>query len=134
MWGMLRFAGKVSRRSLVKKTYELFSTCDTDEIMKEIKKEDIEAIYEFYNKKPENTGALLDLGHKVADGVLNSITVPVLIVHSKEDRAVPFSNAEYSNMNIKGSRLFAAGTWGHFVFVGKGSEDVLKEIINFFKA
>jgi pimeloyl-ACP methyl ester carboxylesterase len=131
IWFLLNFMGKTSKRSLVKKTYELFSTCDTKRIMQEIKKEEIDAVIKFYQKKPENVGALNDLEQTITEEVFQNIKAPTLIVHSKEDKAVPFSHAENSKSKIKNSELFVAETWGHFIWIGKGSDEVNKKVIGF---
>jgi pimeloyl-ACP methyl ester carboxylesterase len=130
-WAMLQFVGKISKKSLVKRTYAIFSTCDTKEIMKEIKPDAMDAIAKFYDKKPENKGALLDLKHSINDAVFENITSPTLIIHSKEDKAVPFEHAENAKRKIRNSKLFIANTWGHFIWVGKGSDEVMNKIISF---
>lgn len=133
IWSLLKIIGIISKNSLVRKTYELFSTCDTEEIMKEIKEEDKDAIVRFYKKKPENTGALNDLEQTITDEVFTNIIAPTLIVHSRNDKAVPFSHAENSKSKIRNSELYIADTWGHFIWIGKGSEDVFKKVISFLK-
>lgn len=87
-WAMLNFIGKISKKSLVKRTYAIFSTCNTNEIMKAIQPDAIEAIVKFYNKRPENKGALLDLEHSINSTVFESIETPTLIIHSKEVRSI----------------------------------------------
>jgi pimeloyl-ACP methyl ester carboxylesterase len=131
IWGLLNFIGRVSKRSLVKKTYELFSTGDIQSIMREIKREEIDAVVKFYQKKPENIGALNDLEHTITENTFESIKAPTLIVHSKEDRAVPFAHAENSKSKIINSELFIAETWGHFILIGKGSNEVNRKVISF---
>lgn len=130
-WKMLNFIGKISKKSLAKRTYAIFSTCNTSEIMREIKPDAIDAIAKFYNKQPENKGALLDLEHTINDSVFDRIKSPTLIIHSKEDRAVPFEHAENAKSKIRDSELFVANTWGHFIWVGKGADEVLNKIISF---
>ena len=65
--------------------------------------------------------------------VLNGITVPTLIVHSREDKAVPFSAAEYSHANIAGSELWEAPSWSHFISIGHGSAEVDRKVVGFLK-
>ncbi|HEX2926418.1 MAG TPA: alpha/beta hydrolase, partial [Ruminiclostridium sp.] len=130
-WAMLNFIGKISKKSLVKRTYAIFSTCNTSKIMKDIKPDTIDAIAKFYDKKPENKGALLDLEHSINDPVFENIAAPTLIIHSKEDRAVAYEHAENAKSKIRNSELFAANTWGHFIWVGKGADEVLNKIISF---
>jgi predicted alpha/beta hydrolase family esterase len=89
--------------------------------MREITPEAIGEIIEFYRKNPENKGALVDLGHSIGDKVFERILSPTLIVHSKEDRAVPFEHAENA-AKISNSELFVANTWGHFIFIEKVPE------------
>jgi pimeloyl-ACP methyl ester carboxylesterase len=133
IWSLLKIIGTISKRSLVKKTYELFSTCDTREIMKEIKEDEMDTLIKFYKKKPENIGALNDLEQTITNEIFTNIKAPTLIVHSKYDKAVPFTHAENSKSKIKNSELYIADTWGHFIWIGKGSEDVFRKVISFLK-
>lgn len=134
IWTFLNLTGLISKKALVKKTYELFSTCNVKEIMYEIKKEDINAIIKFYKKKTQNIGALNDLEQIITDDILIKISAPTLIVHSKQDRAVPFNHAQNAIELIKNSELYIAETWGHFIWIGKGSEGVFNKVINFLNS
>ena len=131
IWTLLNISGLISKKTLVKKTYELFSSCNVKDIMYEIKKEDINEIIRFYKKKAQNIGALNDLEQIITDDVLLNISAPTLIVHSKHDRAVPFNHAQNAIELIKNSELYIAETWGHFIWIGKGSEGVFNKVINF---
>lgn len=133
IWWTLNVMGTFSKRSLVKKTYELFSTCNVKTIMKEITDPEIDAVVKFYKKDPENIGALNDLDHFITDDVICNILAPTLIVHSRQDRAVPFEHAENANKLICNSELFIADTWGHFIWIGNGSEQVSQKVISFLK-
>jgi pimeloyl-ACP methyl ester carboxylesterase len=61
-----------------------------------------------------------------------NITVQTLIIHSKNDGLVSYSHAEYSNNNIKGSKLILYDNGGH----GALSElkDVRNQIKNFLNS
>jgi pimeloyl-ACP methyl ester carboxylesterase len=66
------------------------------------------------------------------DAVLNSINAPTLIVHSREDAAIPFAVAEYTHANIAGSELWEAPTWSHMI-AGPGAVEVDRKVAEFLK-
>ncbi len=80
----------------------------------------------------------MSLRHKgtVTDGLIiqdftipDSLLVPTLVIHSKNDGLVSYSHAEYSHQNISGSKLILYENGGH----GALSElaDARKQISNF---
>ncbi|MBN2280193.1 MAG: prolyl oligopeptidase family serine peptidase [Candidatus Marinimicrobia bacterium] len=77
------------------------------------------------------TGFIYDVDHRAKN--IEQIKCPVLIIHSKNDGSVPFSHAEYANKKIKQSELFVAPTDSHFIYIGQGSEEVLRKRFEFLK-
>lgn len=59
----------------------------------------------------------------------DSISVPTLVIHSKNDGLVSYSHAEYANQCIKGSKLILYEKGGHGVI--SELEDVRKKIGSF---
>ncbi len=58
-----------------------------------------------------------------------SISIPTLIIHSKNDGLVSYSHAEYTNQQIKGSTLVLYENGGHGLI--SVLQDARKQISNF---
>ncbi len=95
-WGMLGLMSRLSPRSMARQTLSLFSTHDPDDGMSKLTPEDIESISRFYRGHSSRQGALADMQHTVGKELLEAISQPTLVVHSREDASVPFSHAEWS--------------------------------------
>ncbi len=133
LWGMLRLLSNLSPRRMARTTMSLFSTHDVDDIMRQISTQDLQAIRQFYQGSSYWRGGKVDLGHVIAPEVVRSIRVPTLIVHSPEDRSVPFAHAEYAHECIAGSELYAAPAWSHFLWIGPEAGEISDRVIAFLR-
>lgn len=76
-------------------------------------------------------GTMTD-GLMIKDFVIpKNITIPTLIIHSKNDGLVSYSHAENANKNIQGSRIILYQNGGHGAL--SELENARKEIKQFFK-
>ena len=130
---MLKAIATISPKAMARQTMALFGTHDPDEAVKEMDKRDLERIRRFYLSQRSSwaAGASNDMEHRTGDAVLGSIQAPTLIVHSREDKAVPFAAGEYSHANIRGSELWEAPSWSHFISVGHGADRVDRKLVEF---
>lgn len=64
---------------------------------------------------------------------ISTITVPTLIMHSKNDGSVSFGHAQCAHKQIQGAELFSAPVNSHFMYIGSGSDKVLKKRLDFLK-
>ena len=131
---MLRTLALVVPRSLARTTMSIFGTHDPDEAVKRMSKADIDALCSFYLRWQPSWGQAgsNDMEQGTETAVLNSIKAPTLIVHSREDAAVPFAVAEYSHANIAGSELWEAPTWSHMK-TGPEAAVVDTKVVEFLK-
>ncbi len=83
----------------------------------ELSPDGIEGIRQFYQGHSSRKGALNDATHTVGREKLQAIKIPVLVVHSREDKSVPFAHAEWVLQNIPQARLCETGFTGHFIWV-----------------
>ncbi len=132
-WSMLGLVSRMSPAGMARQTMALFSTHDPDEVVSQLTPQDIVAICRFYQGRSSRAGAISDLAHSVGGELLQCVTAPTLIIHSREDKSVPFSHAEWSLAHIAGSKLCESGLTGHFYWVGPDYERVSRELITFFK-
>ena len=134
MWGMLRLISNLSPRSMARQTLAIFSTHDPDDALRQLSAEDVQTIRCFYQGRSSRQGVLNDATHTVGVEVLEAIQQPTLVVHSREDRAVPFSHAEWSLAHIAGTELVESGCTGHFYWVGPDFDRVSHSLAGFFQA
>jgi pimeloyl-ACP methyl ester carboxylesterase len=131
---LLKVLARMAPRALARVTMSIFGTHDPDEAVKKMSKADIDGLCSFYLRWQASWGraASNDMEQGTEDGVLKSIKASTLIVHSREDAAVPFAVAEYSHANIAGSELWEAPTWSHMLS-GPGAAAVDTKVVEFLK-
>lgn len=131
MWGMLRMISNMSPRGMARQTMVIFSTHDPDDAMSKLSPESIAAIRRFYQGKSSRQGALNDATHTVGKELLQKVSVPTLVIHSREDKSVPFSHAEWSLQNIAGATLCEADFTGHFIWVSPNYSKIRERMVRF---
>lgn len=131
IWGMLGLMSRLSSRSLARQTLSLFSTHDPDDGVSRSTPEDIDKICRFYRGRSSRQGALADMQHTVGKELLEAISQPTLVVHSREDASVPFSHAEWSLANIPQAELCEGGSTGHFFWIGDDFPRISQRIVAF---
>ena len=132
-WSILRLISNVSPRAMTRQTLAIFSTHDTNDALKRLSSHDKESIRRFYQGRSSRRGALNDAKHTVGQELLQAVSIPVLLVHSREDRSVPFSHAEWSMEHIANVTLCESGFTGHFVSVGPDYPYICKQMMNFLQ-
>ena len=132
-WRLLGVFSRLFPRAMAKQTLRLFSTHDPEDALRRLTPAEIAALSRFYRKPPYRHGALSDLYHSVPVEALASIRVPTLIVHSREDRSVPFAHAEYAHTHIPQAELYAAPSWSHWVTLGPGADEVKRRVAEFLR-
>jgi pimeloyl-ACP methyl ester carboxylesterase len=133
-WNMLGLISRLSPAGMARQTMVLFSAHDPDEVVKQLTPEDIESICRFYQGHSSRVGAINDLTHTVGKELLQKIQAPTLIVHSREDKSVPFPHAEWSRAHIPHAELCESGVTGHFYWVGPDYPRLSQKLISFFRA
>jgi pimeloyl-ACP methyl ester carboxylesterase len=78
-------------------------------------------------------GFALDIQHSstVTPEHLQSVRCRTLIQHSLNDHAVSPDHARHAHQWIAGSRLSLLDSWGHLIWIGRGSEEVDREVVSF---
>jgi pimeloyl-ACP methyl ester carboxylesterase len=132
-WGMLGFFSRVSPRSIARQNLFLFSTHDPDDALARLSAEDIPKFGHFFQGHSSRQGALNDLTHTVGPELLRSVSQPTLVVHSREDRSVPFSHAEWSLEHIPQAELCESGFTGHFFWIGPDFQGISRRMAEFLQ-
>jgi len=109
---------------------KLFTRLNPGAVIAGMNKEEIELLkYAMITGNDSGEGFVHDVDHRAPD--ISKIQCPTLIIHSRNDGSVPFSHAEYAHKMIPGSILFEAPTDSHFIYFGRGSEEVLRKRTDF---
>ncbi len=133
IWGMLGLMGRLSPLSTARQTLAIFSTHDPDDAMSRLSSDDIQKLRNFYRGRSARLGALSDLKHMVGADLLKSIAQPTLIIHSREDRSVPFAHAEWSLEHIPRGQLCEGGFTGHGFWIGPDFAREAQEMVTFLR-
>lgn len=132
-WGMLQLISKLSPTSMARQTMATFSMHDPDDTVRHLTPEDVHIIAHFYQGRSSRHGALIDLAQTVEETALAKIQAPVLVIHSREDKSVPFSQAEWTLSHVQRGELCESGITGHFFWVGPDVEKINKGLVEFHK-
>ena len=116
-WALLGLISNLSPRAMARQTMAIFSTHDPEDAVGRLSPEGIQAIRRFYQGHSSRKGALNDATHTIGPELLQAVSVPVLVIHSREDKSVPFTHAEWSMQNIPQAIFCEAGFTGHFIWV-----------------
>ncbi len=134
IWGMLGMMSRISPPSMIRQTMSTFSTHDPDQVVPLLSASDREDICQFYRGHSSRRGALNDATHRVGADLLKKICQPTLVVHSREDRSVPFAHAEWSLQHIPNAEFCEAGCTGHFFWVGPDAARISQKVAEFLTA
>jgi pimeloyl-ACP methyl ester carboxylesterase len=133
-WSMLGWISRLSPTGMARQTLAIFSTHDPDEALKQLSPQDIRSICCFYQRHSSRRGALNDLAHTVGSELLQKIRARTLVIHSREDKSVPFQHAEWALEHIPQAELWESGVTGHFYWVGPDYPGISQKLVSFLSA
>lgn len=134
VWGFLGVTASLAPRRMARQSLAIFSSHDPDDAMKQLSAEDIAAICRFYQGYSSRQGALNDLTHSVGAELLQKVSVPTLVIHSREDASIPFSHAEWSLQHILNAELCEGGFTGHFYWIGPDYRGICQRLVAFLRS
>ncbi|KAB2487372.1 alpha/beta fold hydrolase [Priestia endophytica] len=78
-------------------------------------------------------GFLIDLlqVNELSSKTLQSVTCPTLIMHSKNDSAVPLEHAYFAHSQIDQSEMCLLDSLGHLIWLGDKAKEVNKKVVSF---
>lgn len=132
-WALVRYMSNRFPRFIFKHMAPSFSLLPYSEVLARTNEDDITEFRRMNNRQRSGHGFLLDLSQigSITETNLQNVLCPTLIQHSKFDKAVPVEHAQRAQRNIPGSRLCLLDTWGHLIWLGKGSEALYPELLEF---
>lgn len=130
VWGMIRLFSKVFPNMIANNFYPQFSNHKPHKL----EKSDINELLSTFKYFSSKSGLMNDIEHDVETGHLSEIKCKTLIIHSRNDSSVPFEHAEHANKMIKESKLIGLDNeWGHLFWIGKDSDESIKQTIEFIE-
>jgi pimeloyl-ACP methyl ester carboxylesterase len=128
---MLGLISRLSPSGIARQTMAIFSTHDPEDALQQLTSEDIKAICRFYQGRSSRVGAMNDLTHTVGSELLQKVQAQTLVIHSRKDKSVPFSHAEWARAHIPNAELCESGITGHFYWVGPDYQRVSQKLVSF---
>ncbi len=132
-WGTLRTFVQLTPRLIYKQMIPSFTKLATKDVSSSLTDKDKAAFKTMLMHLSSGQGFMLDIDQNVPTEVLEKITVPTLIVHSRNDNSVSFEHPLHAQKYIEDSELFEAQTWGHLIWLGEGSAAVKEKVANFLR-
>jgi pimeloyl-ACP methyl ester carboxylesterase len=135
-WKLVASMNNRFPRFIFHKMAPSFSKLAYEEVLAAMNEEDIEEMRKMNNRMRSGHGFFIDLAQtgSVSPEDLRAISCPTLILHSKHDGSVPVEHAYHAHQHIPHSVLCLLDTWGHLIWLGKGSEETDKRLLPFLAA
>ncbi|SFA95306.1 Pimeloyl-ACP methyl ester carboxylesterase [Lentibacillus halodurans] len=110
-----------------------FTKLSYEEVKSQMHEEDVDAIKRMNNRQRSGSGFIMDLQQTgtLSSEELQRIKCPTLLMHSRHDGSVPLEHAEYAQQHIQNSELCVLDTWGHLIWLGKGTDKVSERLLEF---
>ncbi|MFD1066154.1 alpha/beta fold hydrolase [Oceanobacillus locisalsi] len=132
-WKLASGMSNIFPKFTFKQMTPAFSTLSYKEIKDNLLDKDIDEIQRMNKRQRSGYGFLIDLSQtkEITSKNLQSISCPTLIMHSKNDGSVPLEHAYYADQQIRDSELCLLDTWGHLIWLGRGSDYVNERLVKF---
>ncbi len=128
-WAMFRLSFRLAPKALSKVMIAELSTVESPQI----KASEREELWTLTKNQRSGEGFLNDLRQQTSKDRTNDITTPCLLIHSKNDAAVPIGHAQHAHETIKNSELLVLDNkWGHLFWIGEDSAKPIEETDSFF--
>lgn len=132
-WKLISYLNNCFPTFTFKQFIPSFSKLSSKDVMLQIDKESIESVRRMNNHYRSRHGFLIDLiqVNELSPTTLQAVTCPTLIMHSKNDNAVPLEHAYFAHSQINQSELCLLDSWGHLIWLGDKAKEVNKKVVSF---
>jgi len=130
VWGMIRLFSRIFPKMIAKSFYPQFSK---NKIHK-LENGDVNELLSSFKHYNSKYGFMIDIDHDIESETITKVKCPTFIIHSRNDNSVLFEHAEHANKMISNSNLIGLDNeWGHLFWIGKDSEESIKQTIEFIE-
>lgn len=114
---------------IIKALLHDLTVLDVNIVVKRMSQDDITFIKRMIQTSQAGTGFLNDIEHRVDN--LATITKPVLVMYSPNDKTVSPNNARRVASEIATCELYEAPSDTHLIWIGKSAKDVWRKRLSF---
>ncbi len=128
IWKLIRTFSILAPRLLAKNFFKEFST----KKVSQLDYHDVKQLVGMFQDYESNQGFMLDVKQCIRPEIIQMITCPTLIIHSKNDHSVPMYHAKWVHQLITNSKLIELDNeWGHLIWLGSDWENNITPIRKF---
>jgi pimeloyl-ACP methyl ester carboxylesterase len=131
-WGLIKLALRLTPMAVIRAVMQELTTLDIDEVIKRMSQDDLRFVRRMIETSRSGTGFMNDTEHQVND--LVGITVPVWVMYSPYDKAVPPKNAMRVAAEVARCELYEVPSDTHLRWIGKSANDVWQKRLSFLKS
>jgi pimeloyl-ACP methyl ester carboxylesterase len=132
IWAFMHLMLKLFPTMMIKALLHDLTVLDVNEVLKRMSEDDLYFIKRMLQTSRSGTGFVNDIEHKV--GNLASITTPVLVMYSPNDRTVSPKNAQRVADEVTTCELYAVPSDTHLIWIGKSADEVWQKRLSFLKS
>lgn len=131
-WAFMHLMLKLFPTVIIKVLLHDLTVLNVDEVINRMTEDDLHFIKRMLQTSHSGTGFVNDIEHKVDN--LASISAPVLVMYSPNDRTVAPHNAQRIADEVTTCELYAAPSDTHLIWIGKSAKDVWQKRLSFLKS
>ncbi len=117
---------------IIKTLLHDLTVLDADMVLNRMSPDDLAFVKRMIQTSQASTGFLNDIEHKVDN--LATITIPVLVMYSPNDKTVSPNNARRVAHEIASCELYEVASDTHLIWIGKHANDVWQKRLSFLKS
>ncbi len=131
-WAAMHIMLKLFPTTIIKALLHDLTSLDVNMVMNRLSPDDLAFIKRMIQTSQASTGFLHDLEHKVEH--LETITKPVLVMYSPNDKTVSPKNAQRMANEITTCELYEVPSDTHLIWIGHSAQDVWKKRLAFLQS
>jgi len=128
-WAFMHLMLKLFPTMMIKVLLHDLTVLNVDEVLKRMSEDDLYFIKRMLLTSRSGTGFINDIEHRVDH--LASISAPVLVMYSPNDRTVSPKNAQRISDEVTTCELYAVPSDTHLLWIGKTANEVWQKRLSF---
>jgi pimeloyl-ACP methyl ester carboxylesterase len=131
-WAIMHVMLKLFPTVIIKALLHDLTVLDADMVINRMSQDDLAFFKHMIQTSQASTGFLNDIEHKVDN--LTTITKPVLVMYSPNDKTVSPNNARRVASEIATCELYEVPSDTHLIWIGKSAKDVWEKRLSFLSS
>ena len=128
-WAVMHLMLKLFPTAIIKVLLHDLTTLDVNVVMNRMSQADLDFVKCMIQTSRASTGFLNDIEHTVSN--LATITKPVLVMYSPNDKTVSPNNARRVASEVLNCELFKVPSDTHLIWIGESAKDVRSKRLSF---